>query len=35
MLGFIGNSFIGERMFDVIKPSGKASSFELKHYLIY
>jgi hypothetical protein len=34
MLGFIGSSFIGERMFKVIASPG-AKDFSLEEYLIY
>jgi len=34
MLGSIGETFIGERMFEVICPPGK-KVMELKDYLIY
>jgi Ca2+-binding EF-hand superfamily protein len=34
MLGFLGSSFIGERMFDAIKKPIE-QSFDFKEYLIY
>ena len=35
MLGLIGDSFIAERMFHVIRKDPQAESFSLNEYVIY
>lgn len=35
MLGIIGASFIGERLFEVIRKSRRHVTFELSDYLVY